>query len=129
MLIGHVVAFTVQIRTDLADEPPLHSACHTNYFFLGALMLSTSTSSSSKLYSAIESAFVSIFPPYDSRIRDAGTLLCVCSRMRSRSVETSRLSGRSGIVTAVPSSFHSGFVGSLGSSTWSEIVYCGKKKN
>ncbi len=54
----------------------------------------------------------------------AESALPVTAMMRSRSVDTSRLSGRSGIVTIVPSNFHSGLLASCGSCTCSEIGCC-----
>jgi hypothetical protein len=100
---------------------------HCPLLFAG-LILSTSKSSSSRLYNAIAFAFASILPPNDNLIRDADTLLPVCCRMRSRRVDTSKLSGRSGIVIVEPSSFHSGFEGSMGSSIWREMGCCAVRR-
>ena len=101
----------------------IHLPHPTPQRFFGALTLSTSTSSSSRLWLAIVIEFVSILPWYESRMRDTGAALPVACKMRSRSVDTRRLSGSSDSVTVVPFSFHSGFVSSLGSCTWSEIGY------
>ena len=53
--------------------------------------------------------------------RPADSALPVAAMMRSRSVDTSKFSGNSGIVTIAPSSFHSGLLVSVGNCTWSEI--------
>jgi hypothetical protein len=85
------------------------------FFFFSSVRFSTSTSSSSRLYVAIVFAFVSILPAYVNLILLVGSALPVCCKKRSRSVETSSVSGRSTSVIVVPSSFHSGFEGSFGS--------------
>lgn len=94
-----------------------------HYLFLGlaSLILSTSSSSSSRLKLAIECALVNIFPAYASRIFEVGMPLPVCCKIRSRRVDTSNVSGKSGMVTTVPSSFHSGFEGSVGSCIRNDI--------
>lgn len=105
--IGHI-----HYRTSKAS---VHSAAKY-YFFFASLRLNTTRSSSSILWAARVFWFGNIRPAYDNRIRDRGTggLPKNC-RMRSRRVETNRLSGISGTVTTCLSSFHSGFEGSLGS--------------
>ena len=94
------------------------------YFFpfdFSSRTAATTRSSSSRLYTAIVCEFVRILPPYDSRSFDAPTILPVCCNIRSRSVDTSRSSGRSEIVMTEPSNFHSGLDGSFGSCMRSEI--------
>ena len=67
------------------------------------------------LYKASVFAFASIFPSKWSTIRDNGTLLPIVLTTWSLSVETKYVTGTSGSVTTLPSSFHSGFVSSTGS--------------
>lgn len=70
--------------------------------------------------------FVSILPLYERSSRPADSALPVAAMMRSRSVDTNKFSCRSGIVTIVPSSFHSGLLVSVGNCTWSEIGCCSR---
>ena len=95
--------------------------------FFSSRTVATTKSSSSRLYTAIVCVFVSILPPYEKRILDAPIVLPVCWMSRSRSVDTSRFSGSSGIVATLPSNFHSGRAGSFGSCTRSAIGCCGER--
>lgn len=52
-------------------------------------------------------------------------LLPVCCKIRSRSVETNKVSGRSGTSTTSPSNLHSGLDTSFGSCTFRDIGCCG----
>jgi hypothetical protein len=64
---------------------------------------------------------VSILPSYDIRIFPAEIPLPVCCKIRSRSVETNKVNGRSGTSTTPPSNLHSGLDASFGSCTFRDI--------